>query len=318
MNIFITGGTGFIGKNLARKLASEGHRVFLLARNKKKPESLPNELIIPVHGDLHNSESYKKVFEESIDVVYHLAAIPGQKWGFSADDYHKSNVLATRDLLEACHGKIKKFIFCSSINARDCQKKDEYGKSKRLAENLVKNFASDSLKTMIIRPVVVYGPEDKNGMMLKMIRMIKQKKFFLVGSGNGFLPLIFIDDLVEIFSRLKDDSAVPKGTILEACHPDIKNISQIAEKIAKKIGVKLPSVRIPKTLARSSAFVLELAGKISGREPLLTRHRIDILTKSTCPGNERPEKYIGFSPQTDFEKGIQKTINWYKENGNLR
>jgi nucleoside-diphosphate-sugar epimerase len=315
MNIFITGGTGFIGKNLTRKLAAEGHRVYLLVRNKNKLNPIPNDLVTPLLGDIDDPESYSKVFDENIDVVYHLAAIPGQKWGYSTNDYQKSNVLATRNLLGACRGKIKKFIFCSSINARNCSKNDSYGKSKRLAEDLVKNFASDSLETVIIRPVVVYGPEDTDGMMLKMIRLIKQKKFFLVGSGENLLPLIYIDDLVEIFSRLKDDSALPKGTILEACHSDIKNISQISKKIAEIIGSKIPSVQIPEIIARSSAFVFESAAKISKREPLLTQHRIDILTKSTCPGRYMTEKYLGFSPQVTFEKGIQKTINWYKTNG---
>jgi nucleoside-diphosphate-sugar epimerase len=317
MNIFITGGTGFIGKNLTRKLAAEGHRVYLLVRNKKKLDPIPNDLVTPLLGDIDEPESYKKVFDENIDVVYHLAAIPGQKWGYSADDYQKSNVLATRNLLGACRGKIKKFIFCSSINARNRSKKDEYGKSKRLAEDLVKNFASDSLETIVIRPVVVYGPEDTDGMMLKMIRLIKKKKFFLVGSGKSLLPLIYIDDLVEIFSRLKEPSALPKGTILEACHPDIKSISQISKKIAEIIGTKMPSVRIPEILARSSAFLFESGAKISKREPLLTRHRIDILTRSTCPGRDMTEKYLGFPPQVGFEKGIQKTIKWYKENGNI-
>jgi len=317
MNIFITGGTGFIGKNLTRKLAGEGHRIFLLARNEKKFEAAEEGSVTPVFGDLDDPESYKNVFEENIEVVYHLAAIPGQKWGYGPDDYQKSNVLATRNLLGACRGKIKRFIFCSSINAKNGSKKDEYGKSKRQAEDLVKNFASGDLETVIIRPVVVYGPGDVNGMMLKMIRMIKKKKFFLVGSGKSLLPLIYVDDLVEIFSRLKDADNLPKGKALEACHPETENVSRIAGKIAELLGSKLPHVRIPEAFARGAAFIFESAARISNREPLLTRHRIDILTISAIPGEDRPEKYIGFSPQIGFEEGIQKTINWYKANGHI-
>jgi nucleoside-diphosphate-sugar epimerase len=315
MNIFVTGGTGFIGKHLVLALAEEGAFVYVLARDKTKIEKLENAKIIPIEGNLENPDSYRAVFDKNIDIVYHLGAIPGQKWGIEYSEYQRVNTRGTQKLLELSRQKIKKFIFCSSINALtdDNFQDDPYGKSKLEAEKLVQN--ETTFETIILRPAIVYGPWDTNAMFLKLCRMIKQKKFFLLGSGEKILPIIYISDLVDAFLKVKSISR--NGQAFEIISPEPISIKEIAQLIAKNLKVKLPKIHVPIWLARLVATLSWPMPLLFRKDPLITHHRIDILTKPKLLDGKRAQIELGFTPRIRFSDGIKITIDWYKRNGFL-
>ncbi len=316
MNIFITGGTGFIGKHLVEKLSRDGHFLYVLARDPEKARDIVRENVVIIEGTIENPDSYRMVFNNSIDAVYHLAAIPGQKWGWNEKDYDRINVRGTQNLLDACGNKIKLFIFCSSINAIKNEAgfaRSPYGRSKNKAEKIV--LAQKDIKTVIIRPAIVYGPGDERGMMTQLCQMIRKKKFFLIGSGRNILPLVYIDDLVSAFARALNTSET--GQMMEVSGPDSLPIKTIADTIAKKLDTPLPLFHIPIWLAEVAAYFSEKIFPLIGKEPFITRHRIDMITKSNPINFEKAQKILGYSPEISFTEGINKTIDWMKQNGNL-
>lgn len=315
MNIFITGGTGFIGKNLILALAKENHFIYALTPKNDAFFDLKNPNIIPVFGNIENPASYGSVFDRNIDIIYHLAAIPGQKWNFRESDYQKINRQGTAELLKIAKNKIKKFIFCSSINAitEDNFKNDPYGKSKFQAEELVRK--ETGFETIILRPAIVYGPTDTNGLFLKLCRMIKKKKLFIIGSGKKVMPIIYIDDLIYAFLEAKDFSK--NGQSFEIISPEKISIEKISAKIAEELGVKLPKIHIPVWLARITAFISENFYVFINKEPIVTNHRIDIMAKDSAAFVIDKKNDFGYIPQTKFKDGIKITIEWYKKNGLL-
>jgi nucleoside-diphosphate-sugar epimerase len=317
MKIFVTGGTGFIGKYLVSSLKKEGHIVYVLARNKNEVADMSHtDTIIVVKGNLENPESYRSVFDNNIDIVYHLAAVPGQKWEFKEDDYERVNVTGTKRLLELSRNRIRKFIFCSSINAIKNSTgfhKDSYGKSKLQAEELVKK--EDSFETIILRPAIVYGPRDTGGMFLKMCSMIKNGSFFIIGSGKSILPVVYIDDLIDAFMRAKNVSEDKKTyTIVGSDNLSIEKMSSI---IALFLGAKMPKIHIPIWIARLAALICATFALLFQKNPLVTNHRIDIVTESNPLSFQKAREELGFIPQTNFKEGIELTIKWYQKNGLL-
>jgi nucleoside-diphosphate-sugar epimerase len=314
MNIFVTGGAGFIGKRLVSSLLEEGHAVYVLARKKDAAIGLKHPNITLIQGSLENPSEYKDVFDNHIDIVYHLAAIPGQKWGFKEADYQKVNVQGTKHLLELSRGKIKKFIFCSSINAIENSAGfhiDPYGKSKLEAEELVKK--ENSFETMILRPAVVYGPQDTGGLFLKMCLMIKKGVLFVIGPGKNIIPLVYIDDLVSAFLKAKDISK--NKQVYEIVGTDNISIEKIVGIISGCLGVSPPKIKIPIRMARAAASVSEAFSIIFKKEPVVTNHRVDIMTKNNPLSSEKAQRELGFEPQMEFAKGIDLTIKWYQKNG---
>ncbi|KPK99047.1 MAG: hypothetical protein AMJ95_01130 [Omnitrophica WOR_2 bacterium SM23_72] len=114
MNCFLTGGTGFIGRHLARELLKRGHNVRILARRKNALGKLA-DLITDVHyGDITDKASIRNALN-AIEVIFHCAGLLGHQFGISKSQYYNINVLGTKNLVElSCQENIKKFIFCSS------------------------------------------------------------------------------------------------------------------------------------------------------------------------------------------------------------
>lgn len=313
MKIFITGGTGFIGGHLVNKLIKLGHQVYLLTRHKEKVKNLEKNSVSLIQGDIENLLFYKN-FLDSIDMVIHLAAVSGMRWGMSEKEYYRLNVQATIDLLKASLGKIKCFIYCSSINAvsKNNFKNDPYGKSKWQAEQQVLEFYNKGLNTVILRPAIVYGPGDLAGVILRFIKLINQKKFYIIGSGDNHLSFVYIDDLVNGFIKALDCQIF--GQTYELTGPDLLPLKQTVKIISDCLGITLSKLKIPVSLAYLAGWFSELIGKLINQEPLITRSKVEALTRDDDFSLSKAEKELNYHPQVNFKEGVFKTINWYKEN----
>ena len=184
MNIFLTGATGFLGKQLVNDLISEGHNVYILARNEKKAESLMRDVrnqdkVTVVYGDitmplLGVEKDNIKALKNNIDAVYHMAAL----LSFDPADRQKThtiNIEGTKNVLEFCEKVIvSKFLYVSTAYTigMETQGKEElydvnrefvnnYEESKCLAEHIVYSY-KDRMQICILRPAIIIG-DSKTG-----------------------------------------------------------------------------------------------------------------------------------------------------------
>jgi len=223
MNILVTGAGGFIGSHLCeRLLANSKHQVYGVdtfigpTPNNLKQHNLiylkkhPRFTLIKDH--LLNVDLRKLL--NGIDVVYHLAAIPGVRssWGKDFNPYVENNIVVTQQLLEACKDiKLEKFIYAStsSIYGEKTGKVSEdmiphplspYGATKLTGEHLCHLYQkSYGIPIVILRYFTVYGPRQRPDMAFH--RFIKQMTFdepiTVFGDGKQTRDFTYIDDCID-------------------------------------------------------------------------------------------------------------------------
>ena len=189
--ILVTGSSGFIGSNLIGELLQKGYTVYAISREKQNAKLFAAfSEYRPVTGRFYDPALLNNLKDETIDAVIHLAAIRGES-PRPTSEYQQVNVAGTEAMLQfARKNNIPKFIFVSTVGVlgtipkRQPAKADappnpdnKYHRSKWQAEQLVRRYHSRELQTLILRPTITYGPGD-NGFIPKMIRMIKNKRFF--------------------------------------------------------------------------------------------------------------------------------------------
>lgn len=208
MRVLVTGAGGFIGSHLTRRLLDSGHEVVGV----DKRISSANPLDIPVDiADLTIKDW--RVVIQGIDVIYHLAGLPGVRssWGASFEDYLQVNVSATQKLLEASVGvPLKKWVFASSSSVYGLTKGatteespvlpiSPYGVSKLAAEQLVRAYAYNfNVPTTSLRFFTVYGPGQRPDMAFhRFFKAILQgQEITLYGDGRQTRDFTYIDDII--------------------------------------------------------------------------------------------------------------------------
>ena len=229
MNIIITGGSGFLGCNLAKKFLSKGHHVTTLDINvskyKFRKEILKKTKFFKTN--ITSIESLKKVKVKPNSVLLHCAGQPSAALSFkNPQDDLKKNILGMINIINfASMKKIKKIVFASSFNVyqenkltpklkeiSNCDPKSLLSVSKFAAENYLKIYASHlNIKWNILRMFNVYGPgQDPNnpnlGMISIFLNMAKNNPTLNVkGSLKRFRDFIYIDDVVEAWYKIALD-----------------------------------------------------------------------------------------------------------------
>ncbi len=324
MKIFITGATGFIGRELIKKLKKEKYQITALARDKSKAELLKKQGVKTVIGDLLKPETFTKELNSN-DVFIHLAAIRAN-WNIPSN-FLEVNAHVLKKLITP-NSQLKHIIDTSSVYVYGRLKdhptdenspllaKDIYGKSKIIAENNLQEVCLKyGIPYTVIRPAIVYGPNDTElGMVTKMVELIKKNKFPIIGSGNNLLHLVYIDDLTEAYIK-----AIKKGgqnqTYLIASSKPIKLID-LVNLVKKNLKIFSKSKTIPKFPLQSAAFVFEtlyklgyqISPQIFRNEPPLTVQKVITVADNWHYNINKAKKELGYNPKVDYQQGIQKTL----------
>lgn len=185
--IFVTGGTGFVGRHLLNALRDAGTPVFALTR---AGTPLPQETgITVVTGDLLEPETYRNALR-ACDVVIHLAAATGRA---SAEEHLRVNARGTEILIEECRqANVQKLLFVSSIATTFPDKGGyHYAEAKTRAEDAV---SRSGLQFTILRPTIIVGSGAPVVGALEKLALLP----FIVLPGNGRVRIqpIHVDDVV--------------------------------------------------------------------------------------------------------------------------
>lgn len=226
----ITGGAGFIGSNLAKKLLNNGNKVLIIDNLFTGFERNIPERAIFYKIDLSNDKELDKInINDHIDVIYHLAAQSSGEASF--DDPLRDidfNYKATYNILNfARKNNVQRFIFSSSMSVYGevqdenikasenfmCEPVSYYGCNKYASEKLIKIFANNyDLNYTIFRLFNVYGPGQnmfnlKQGMVsIYLSYLINEEPIVVKGSLNRFRDFVYIDDVLGAFIECENNS----------------------------------------------------------------------------------------------------------------
>lgn len=232
--ILLTGATGFLGNYVIKELVKK-QSVCCLVRKASDVSSLGNTSIKLVYGDITDKESLDKI-SQKIDTIIHLAAVIQ-----SGDSklMHTANIEGTRNIIEfAIERKIKHFIFVSSYLA-DPKFKSEYGRTKLIAENIVKG---SGLNYTIIRPTQIYGKGDKYN-FTKLIQLIKTSPVIpMIGDGRYSLQPVYVKDLAMIIKQTVNKNF--NKTYIAASDKSIE-FNGLIDDIAGSLNLKRFKLHVP-------------------------------------------------------------------------
>lgn len=320
--VAITGGTGFTGGALIKRLLADGYRVRALARTPSAIESLYNlELIV---GELGNREALAKLVQD-VDTVFHIAAMYRSEGDY--EEFLAVNYEGTRSLLEASReAGVRRFIYCSTIGVHGTviktpanenapyNPRDYYQETKLMAEKYCLGMHDQGIEVVVIRPCGIYGPGDTR--MLKMFRMIDKGMFFFVGRSQANFHPVYIDDLVQGFVlAMTVDRAAGEAFIIGG--PRYLPLREYVATAANALGAKIPTFTIPYGMMSVFAAGCEWLCKPLGIQPPLHRRRLTFFKHNRAFSIDKAKRLLGYNPQTGLDEGFRRTVAWYRENGLL-
>jgi len=323
-SVLVTGGTGFLGSHLTRRLLSERFKVNILARPDSNYSVLELLGARVVHGDVTDMESVAKAVS-GVDTVYHVAAV-FRKARFPDSVYWAVNYDGTMNVMRACQkAGVKRIIHCSSVGVHGhldilpsdetapYKAKDIYQQTKCAAEkDVLKLYETEGLPVTVIRPVGIYGPGDTR--WLKLYRSISRGRFAMIGSGKTHIHLVYVSDLLDVF-RLAADNPNAVGQVYIGGGERYISLNEYAQIIADTEGVALSRMHIPLGPVRFLSGVCEDVCRAIGVEPPIYRRRVSFFTNDRGFSIEKAKKELGYVPKVDVDEGVQRTIAWYLEEG---
>lgn len=314
MNILVTGGAGFIGRWVVKRLLNDNHKVWILddlsnGRKENIEEFLNNPNFMEfIEGDIKNLETVNKLFENKFDICYHLgASINVQDSIDQPRTTFENDTVGTFNVLEACKKNNTKIVFMSTCMVYDRADSDKgidekhptkpaspYAGSKIAGENIVLSYwYAYHMPAVVVRPFNTYGPFQKTGGEGGVIAIFIKKALAgetlnIYGTGEQTRDFLYVEDCADFVVNCGYSDRV-NGEIVNAGLGRDITINDLAFLIAKD------------------------KSKIKHIEHI---HPQSEIMKLLC-NSEKADKILGWKPKFTLEQGINKTSDWIKNNPNL-
>ncbi len=326
--VLVTGGGGFLGGAIVRKLVDRGVSVRSFSRS-AYPE-LADLGVEQVQGDIADSRAVKDACE-GIELVFHTAALPGV-WG-DYDRFYRTNTLGARLLIQACRETgVARLVHTSSpsvvFDGTDMEGVNEsvpyppryhahYARTKALAEQAVVEAARTGLPAVILRPHLIWGPGDRH---LAPRILERAESLRIVGPGDNRVDTIYIDNAADAHlsaaEALKSNPDLSGGIYFISQDNPI-NLWEMVNHILAA-GNKPPVTRkISHRGARTIGSALEFFYRffhLKG-EPRMTRFIADELATAHWFDIGAAKRDLGYWPAVSTEEGLRLLHAWLDREG---
>ena len=316
--ILITGGAGFIGSNLAFRLANTGAKIFVIdsmspiydskMAELRRQNLLLNSNIEFIQQDLSkvSSNGLYEIFSDK-DIIFHLAAMPGVSQSIANPDKYKINNIDLFNRIMQIATKIRPelFFFASSSSVYGENSKERGLKEEEAHGNNLKSYyayskwqneiAANTVSKLIPYPMIalrfftVFGPWGRPDMAYwKFAQKIEQSQVIdLFGNEGGKRNFTFIDDVIRILLKLMKHEGFKGYNVLNIATSDPKSPFELAKAIASNM---------PKSELKTR---------------FIPRPNYDVAT--TWADQTKLEKLIGPLESTNFDKAVKSFVDWYSD-----
>ena len=327
MKILVTGGTGFTGKALVRRLLGDGHRVVALDyKEGLKTDELRAWGAEVVIGSVTDVDAVERSMG-GVEVVHHLAAA-FRELDVPNSFYEEVNVQGTRNVLEAAarHG-VGKFIYCSTcgvhgnvenppatedapINAADYYQQTKYN-----AEPVVMEFDRQGLPSVILRPAAIYGPGDPERFHM-IFRRAASGRFPMFGSGRTLYHPLYIDNLVDAFVQAQEPGRGDGEAYLVA-DQEYLSIEELVKAVGRSLDVDVHITHYPLLPLMIAGHVCETVCKPFRIKPPIFPRRVDWFRQNRAFDISKAQRDLGYEPRVGLDEGLRRTAEWYRVEGYL-
>jgi len=323
---FLTGGTGFVGANLARALIADGWSVRALARpgsDRRNLVDLPLEI---VDGDLGDAGLARAL--DGADAVFHVAA-HYSLYRADRDALLRSNVDGTRNVLAAARtAGVPRTVYTSSVAAigvRHGAPADEtyqsppddligaYKRSKYLAEREAVRAAEAGQDVVIVNPTTPIGPWDRKPTPTGeiFVRFLNGKMWAMVETGLNFVD---VRDVAAGHLLAYDKGRSGERYILGGENLALKSLLQ---RVGAIVGRPAPSVTVPLWLPLAVAWTEENVLARFGRQPTVPIDGVKMSGESMYYDTSKAIRELGYAPKA-IDDAIHAAIHWFADNGYTR
>jgi nucleoside-diphosphate-sugar epimerase len=319
--IFVTGGTGFLGRHLVPSLCRAGHTVRVLSRQPDKHPWLshyPNVEII--HGDLLDRDTLIKGIAGCQSVIH--AGGMFRFWG-NPEAFEATNALGTQYVLEAAvQAQVGRFIHISTVavigqpdpagvvdETHPAHPVDAYQRSKWEGEQAaVRAYERDGLPLVVLRPGAYYGPLGHYAFNRLFFKDPMRGIIMQVNGGRYIIFPAYITDVVQ--GVMKALEVARLGEVYNICgdwiaHKDAFDI------ICQEANIHWPRLNIPGWMGIAASRALEAVSSITRTEPFWPLNLRSYVYNNWRVSSEKARRELGFTP-IDFREGARQTIAWYR------
>jgi farnesol dehydrogenase len=322
-NILITGGTGFIGVPLVKRLHGLGNNLKLLIR--ESSDITPFEGLNKIEfitGDIRDYESLDKA-TENVGLIYHLAAYT-RMWAKDKSIIEDTNIKGTNNIAKIALKKNIRLIYISSFIAlgatpidpvneiHDCEDGLylDYAKTKYQAKKLIIEYLDKGLNATIFYPGIVYGPGDFNIFGQTIYDIARRRFLGCPGNGESIGSFVYINDIIEGVANVIDRNDLKgEGFILGGINIEFGDWLDL---IAEIVGDRKNPRHFPMSLAKMYARLCEFKTKLTKKMPYINRATVKMINHNWSLSSEKAIKNLGYKI-TPLREGLEHTISWYKE-----
>ena len=320
MRILVTGGTGFIGNHVVRRLIGEGHTVRVLVRNASTAQSLKALGAEIIEGNLLQPASLQGAAAH-VDTVVHTAAVVGSGRA-SVAEYYQANVAGTQTILaEAQRAGVGRFVHISTVGVyglgalRRGVTEDQpvkpvgsaYVKTKAQAEALV---LASGIPSVILRPFWITGGGDRF-LIPQVATLLRANRFTLIGNGQQLWSISAVEN-------------VGDAAALAAVHPNapghIYHVNDAAVPVADIMNEIAKALNLPPIAARTPFALAVLKNMLIYRTA--PRYTVDLLFglwKDATFSTDRICRDLGWQPRIPWRDSLwQGTLEWQRAQGQKR
>jgi dihydroflavonol-4-reductase len=315
---FVTGGTGFIGSRVVKRLRDRGDEVVVLARSPEKAAGLDAEV---VQGDLGDADAIRRGME-GCQAVFHIAAdyrvgMPKAK----RESMYDANVRGTERVFEAAaDAGVDRVVYVSTVNAfgntngqtvDETYRRDEadgfvsyYDETKYLAHKLAQEGAAAGAPIVIVQPGLVYGPGDQ-AIVGELIDQASSGKMPARAFPELGYNAVFVDDVADGIMLAHDKGQPGESYVLGG---EITTQGKLIDKAAEIGGEKPPRMTVPPIVLKAMIPVGRFVGPAMGlppnfREMISAAHNVTYLAR-----DDKARRELGYEPR-DLDTGLRETIS---------
>ena len=325
MKIFITGGTGYLGHSLSMKLAEQGNIIHLLLRNPQSVFAPRHPNILVFKGDINDRSLIERAIA-GCNQVYHTAAA-AKLWAKHPDEMFSINVDGTSNVLEAARDAgVSRLVFTSTCGVMGpCIREPltendpritgfsiDYELSKKMAEDLVVQYAQKGLHALVVSPPKIYGPgkvSQKHNANAVINGFLKNRIAFIPAPGSYRTCFAFIDDVVNGHLLAMEKGKAGEKYILGGVNISYQEFFALIRKISGNRGY---IIQLPKNCVRGWAVLQMLNYCLTGKAPLFSGKAINRFFSNYCFSSEKAVKELGYQV-TPVEDALKQTIHYLNE-----